>query len=203
MQIKTPAQAQHNFHDMICVMVEPLGVIREVMNLVKNAFDLSTAVGDQLDKIGSVMGLPRQGYPDARYRVFLEIQRDLLLSSRRGEANWTGTGNNLISIARTFVGPTVNPIILQNLPPYAYQMSVPTLTGNDGDILARFLCRASYGGVVGNLSFTTAVISVWGSETAGPPIANSGNWDSESAGPPITDPLVWGFTIQIGGDSEC
>ncbi len=43
--------------------------------------DLDTATGVHLDRIGELLQLPRYGYADERYRVLLQIQAQLILSS--------------------------------------------------------------------------------------------------------------------------
>lgn len=48
---------------------------------VAAAFDLDTAVGVPLDRIGEILQLPRFGYSDDRYRTLLQIQAQLILSS--------------------------------------------------------------------------------------------------------------------------
>jgi len=121
------AESNRKFRDLICIFVEGLGHFADVAQDVSLGFDVTTATGQQLDFIGAVVGLPRQGYPDARYRVFLEIQIDLILSAIREDANWTGTHNNILKIARTFVGPLAPPITLSNLPPYSFSLDVPGL----------------------------------------------------------------------------
>jgi len=195
MQIKTPAQTQHNFHDLVCVMVEPLGHIRSVLQQMVAAFDLSSAVGDQLDKLGSVMGLPRQGYTDTRYRTFLEIQRDLLLSVQREGANWTGTANNILTIARTFVGPGPS-IQFQNTPPYAYTLSLPTLPVDEVLLLATFICRATYGGVLGYVYFGVGAGGVYGSEHGA--VVGEGIYGSVHGAVPGA--ATYGYVVTIGAD---
>jgi hypothetical protein len=180
-----------------------MGHFNDVARDVRDAFDLSTATGDRLDKIGSVIGLPRQGFNDADYQTLLTLQTDLLRSVERGEANWTGTAESVLSIIRTFIGPAAPSIVVTNLPPYGFTLSIPTVTQAQLEILVRFICTALYMGVLGWVYFAVSTVSVWDSETAGPAITNSGNWDSETAGPAITTPLVWGFTISIGSGGDC
>lgn len=62
-------------------------------------FDLDTAVGDQLDKLGTILLLPRYGATDARYRVYLQIQTQILLSS-------AATTPTILRIVELFTGRT-------------------------------------------------------------------------------------------------
>lgn len=56
--------------DMIATAVE-----------IQQAFDLESATGDRLDKLGEILVRPRRGLNDTRYRTLLQIQVQLLLTS--------------------------------------------------------------------------------------------------------------------------
>lgn len=190
------APSNRKFRDLICILVEGLGEYRDVALDVAAAFDLDAAIGVQLDAIGAVVGLPRQGYPDDRYRTFLRIQIDLLLGGNREGGNWTGTHNNILSIVRTFIGPGPDPIILTNYAPYSFTLSIPGLDPAEIPILRRFLCIALYAAVLGQSIFTVADNSLWDSESVGP-IPNGGIWCSGSV--VVPDCATWGFAVITGG----
>jgi len=183
------------FRDFICELVGPLGHYKDVADDVRQGFDVDTAVGDQLDKIGSVVGLPRQGFSDTRYRVFLNIQIDLLLSARQDEANWTGTHNNILRICRTFVGSAAGTIVLTNIPPYSFQLTVPGLALSELNILVGFICLALYAGVLGSVVIVLASDSLWDSDAVGP-IADGGIWGSASVA--VVPSATWNLTVPIG-----
>ena len=183
------------FRDLICVFAEGFGHFSDVAFDVQDGFDLSTAVGVQLDMIGAVIGLPRQGFPDDRYRVFLQIQTDLVLSAAREDGNWTGTSNNILRICRTFIGPAAGTINLVNLPPYDFRLTIPGITLAELEILANFICVALYAGVLGRVIFTVAAESLWDSDTVGP-IPDGGIWGSSSV--TVSPSAVWGFSYPIG-----
>lgn len=61
------------------------------------AFDVETAVGVQLDRLGEILQRPRHGYDDDRYRVLLQIQIELILSS-------TTTTPVILQIVSLFTG---------------------------------------------------------------------------------------------------
>jgi len=188
------AESNRKFRDLICIFVEGLGHFADVAQDVSLGFDVTTATGQQLDFIGAVVGLPRQGYPDARYRVFLEIQIDLILSAIREDANWTGTHNNILKIARTFVGPLAPPITLSNLPPYSFSLDVPGLVLSELLILVNFICVALYAGVLGQITFVLAADSLWNSDSVVVP--SGGDWCSDSV--PVVPCATWSLTIPIG-----
>lgn len=152
------------FRDMQCDYASSVGEFIDVCQDVQAGFDVTTAIGAQLDIIGSVIGLPRQGYDDTDYRRFLTIQSDILLAQARDDANWTGTSNNLLTICRTFIGTgVVTPVVLNNTPPYEYTLSVPGVSIADMQVLAGFLCVATYAGVRGLVYFSQGVDSSYGS----------------------------------------
>lgn len=189
------APTNRKFRDLVCIFVEALGDFKDVADDVAAAFDLDSAIGEQLDFIGAVVGLPRQGFSDTRYRTFLQIQVDLLLSAARDEANWTGTHNNILKICRTFIGPGPDPIVLKNFSPYSFTLDVPGLVLSELEILLTFICKAIYAGVLGQVTIILASDSLWDSDSVGP-IPDGGIWCSDSV---VVNPCAtWNFTIAIG-----
>jgi hypothetical protein len=80
----------------------------DVASDVAAAFDIDNAVGVHLDRIGEIVQLPRYGASDARYRVLLQIQIQLILSS-------TTTTNVILRVVELFTG----------FPAISYQESYP------------------------------------------------------------------------------
>jgi hypothetical protein len=189
------AGGNRKFRDLICDFAEGFGHFSDVAFDVQDGFDLSTAVGVQLDMIGAVIGLPRQGFPDDRYRVFLEIQTELVLSAAREDGNWTGTGNNILRICRKFIGPAAGTINLINLPPYDFRLSIPGITIEELEILANFICVALYAGVLGRVIFIVGADSLWDSVAVGP-IPDGGIWGSSSV--VVSPSAVWNYSFPIG-----
>ncbi len=185
-----------DFRELVCIVVEGLGHYKDVAEDVAAAFDVDTAVGEQLDFIGTIVGIQRQGFPDARYRDFINIQIDLILSTVRNGANWTGTVNNILDICRTFIGTGVpDPIVYTATPPYSFKLTVPGVTPAEMGVLVNFLCIALYAGVLGQSIFTLASDSLWDSFSVGP-ITDGGIWASASV--VVAPSSIWGLTIPIG-----
>lgn len=69
----------------------------QVLQDLEVAFDLDTAVGNQLDILGALLGLERNGFVDERYRRALKVQRWILASTGVRDdyinvwTDWTGT----------------------------------------------------------------------------------------------------------------
>lgn len=187
--------SNRKFRDFLCDLVEGLGRYRDVSLDVESGFDLDTAEGAQLDAIGEVIGLQRQGFDDTRYRTFLKIQADLLLSAVRDDAEWTGTVENVIKICRTFIGAAPGQVQIRNVPPYAFTLDVPGVTLDEMKILASFLCRAIYAGVLGYVTFILASDSLWDSSAVGP-IVDGGIWCSASVA--VSPCATWNTLVIIG-----
>ena len=130
---------------------------------VQEAFNLDTAIGEQLDFIGAVIDLPRSGFDDTRYRTFLQIQTDILLGQTDGD--WTGTINNILTMSRKFIGTgVIPPIVYTSALPYAFLLTVPGgLSVLETQILFRFICKAIYAGVLGQTIFVPAGDNVFDS----------------------------------------
>ena len=191
------AVGNRKFRDLVCDYVTPVGHFIDVAKMVKDGFDVDTAVGAQLDIIGSIVGLPRQGYLDARYRTFVQIQTDILLAQVREDANWTGTSNNLLTICRTFIGTgVVSPIVLNNTPPYEFTLSVPGVSIADMQILAGFLCIALYAAVRGLVYFSFGPDSSYGSVHGA--VTDEGIYGSVHG--VVAGAAVYGGVIVIGGN---
>lgn len=183
------------FRELVCGMVEGLGSYVDVLEDIQAAFDIETAIGEQLDFLGRMVGLQRQGFDDDRFRTFIKIQTDLILSVNQEDGNWTGTHANILKICRTFIGTAVlDPIILKNLPPYSYKLTVPGVSLDEMRILANFLCLATWAGVLGQATFTLGDDSLWNSPQVA--ITNGGIWNSAQVA--IANGGVWGTTITIG-----
>lgn len=143
-----------NFSLWMCAFGEEIGSNFDTLVDITNAFNIETAVGVQLDVIGALVGLPRSGSDDNRYRTFLAIQSELLLSAVTGDGNWTGTTQNIINICRRFIGVgSGDPIIAVTQPPYAFTLTVPDISLFEMEILASFLRKAIYLGILGHTVF--------------------------------------------------
>lgn len=165
-----------DFRKLICALAIQPGYFFDVCKAVIAALEIETAVGFQLDLIGAVVGLTREGFTDDRYRVFLEIQTELLLASMRGDAEWTGTNENILRIVRKFIG-VGGTISLQNVPPYSFTLSVPTLTLSEAPLLLRFIRTALYAAVTGVVTFSLEA-GKWASDAVA--VGSPGKWASDS-----------------------
>lgn len=185
------ATANRKFRELMIDFADGASRFRDVCFAVRIAFDLDSAAGDQLDKIGFVVGLSREGFTDARYRVFLEIQILLLISASRDDANWTGTVQNIVTICRKFIGTTVDSVILTNSPPYSYTIQVPGLVLSEAFLLARFFTTANYAAVLGLMIVIISSDSLWESNVA--PITDGGVWESNVV--PIAGASDWQIVV--------
>jgi hypothetical protein len=104
----------------------------EVLGQIGRGFDLTTGVGDQLDRIGQVLQLPRYGASDERYRVLLRIQALLVLSSA---ANAT----TLIEIVREFTG--ADPFEVNTFHPMTFELGA-IVPPADAPLLASMIRKA-------------------------------------------------------------
>ncbi|RYF52448.1 MAG: DUF2612 domain-containing protein [Cytophagaceae bacterium] len=77
---------------LVTTLAEQVQVIENAINQVYLAQPLKTAVGDQLDKQGAIIGLARNGLDDATYRVLLFGQIAL--------NNSDATVNSLVSLIK-------------------------------------------------------------------------------------------------------
>lgn len=157
-----------NFSTWICAFAEEAGSMLDVLADIVGAYSIEYAVGAQLDTIGSIIGLPRSGFADDRYRTFLLIQRDLLISAATEAGNWTGTTQNVIDICRRFIGPASgDPVVVHAAYPYSFILTVPDVaTLLEMQLLASLVTKALYLGVLGQIIFSFGVGGVYCYEVA-------------------------------------
>lgn len=84
-------------------------------------FTISTAIGVQLDQIGTIVGIAREERDDAMYRIILRTQALLVLPERRTQAR-------LMEIIRSLMDTDPGPIIYRQFPPKSYQLVIGSAT---------------------------------------------------------------------------
>ncbi len=188
---RTLVQMGPSFRSLVQELVQERARTYDALAGIKAAFDVEHAVGTQLDVIGSIVGLPREGFTDARYSVFLGIQIELLLAAARENGEWTGTCENILRIVRHFVGAAAPAITLRNAPPYSYAITIEGLDLDEAWLLVRFLRTASHAGVLGLVVIPLDDDSLWDSDSVS--VTSGGIWDSDSVA--VTDPMVWGTAV--------
>ena len=105
---------------------------------------ISSAVGDQLDNLGEIVGEPRQGRTDTAYRAAIRVR---VLVNRS-----SGTGPELITITRRMAGEG-NEVHFREVPPAAFVLTlVEPLDALPTDI-ARMVRAAKAGGVGANVVY--------------------------------------------------
>lgn len=143
-----PALLIDLFRDQVAIraLVEACALeVQELEDAVKAdslAFDIITAVGDQLDAIGQILGIDRQGLIDDPYRVQLQARVVLLTSS--------GTRENINALVRLLLisSGIVSPnFFIRQLPPLSIEVEVRSIFTGDEQKLADLLRSAVAAGV--------------------------------------------------------
>ncbi len=83
----------------------------------EDLFDVDTAIGVQLDQIGTIIGIARETRTDDEYRVILRTQALLVLPDRRTQAR-------LMEIIRSLMDTDPGGIIYRQTPPKSYELVV-------------------------------------------------------------------------------
>lgn len=182
-----------DFREFMCIVAEPFGRFSDVAEDVAGAFDLDSAIGIQLDMIGSVIDLPRSGFTDdVFYRKLLKIQATILQGQTDGD--WTGSVNQILTMVRTFIGAGGGPIVYTAVPPYAFQLDIPTtLTGPEFSVLFRLICRALYAGVLGFIVIVEPGDNLW--DSAHGAVTNSAIWGSAHGATATPEGLWAGLVV--------
>lgn len=86
-------------------------------------FTISTAIGVQLDQIGTIIGIARESRDDVAYRIILRTQALLVLPERRTQAR-------LMEIVRSLMDTDPGVIRYTQIPPKTYILSIATASLN-------------------------------------------------------------------------
>ncbi len=98
-------------------------VLENVIRDINTAtlFDIDTAVGINLDQIGSIIEMPRDGRDDTAYRIVIRAQSQLILPERR-------TQRNLMKVVRTLLDTPAGNIAYSQASPKSFRLVVPSAT---------------------------------------------------------------------------
>jgi hypothetical protein len=103
-------------HALVRVLVGPVQELEQAAFGVRDAFNVETVTGDQLEVLGEIVGEPRQGRLDAHYRAY--VQARILANSA------DGAPGTLYKIARTLLGAGVLSLRIVQAPPAHYDFEV-------------------------------------------------------------------------------
>jgi len=136
-----------DFRKIIAIFTAKIQEIENVQRGItpEMLFDIPTAYGPQLDQLGSILCLPREGWDDAKYRVYLRTQALLVLPNRRGQPN-------MLAVIRSLMDTSTGTIGYREYVPKSYEITVQSATLGQLSSWIRFLekCRpATYIPVLG------------------------------------------------------
>lgn len=146
-------------------------LLEDLLAQVENDLYISTAYGIQLDYIGEMIGLPRNGVSDVRYAQLIKVEVQTLYSS--------GTIPQILDAAAGIItdGRTIE---LFEFEFAAFMLEIQNLTADEFAVVKKILCDMPAAGVSALLVVTTG----------GEP-----GWDYED--PPATDVLYeagWAYS---------
>lgn len=147
---------------------------------VSAAFDLTTAIGVQLDRIGEILQRPRLGYSDDRYRTLLQIQAQLILSS-------TTTTPVILQIVALFTGH--DPVSYADTYPMGFRIGATLDDPDDAALLLELLHEAKAAAY--NVELVVGDVDGLVLDYTGDPIDGAGTTDY--AGDPISGAGTLGY----------
>lgn len=127
-----------NFRKVIAIHAERAQLLENAIRGVTPTllFDIETAYGIQLDQIGNILFIRREGWDDVTYRVYLRTQALLVLPFRKTQAR-------LLEVIRSLMNTDAGTIEYKEYRPKTYTIQVPTATLAELVSWKRFLelCR--------------------------------------------------------------
>lgn len=162
------ARLKHQFKDkaqleaFLSILVEPVQRLEDTLWAMFNERSIDTAVGAQLDAIGKLVGMPRDGRVDDDYRRFVRAQ----ISTNTSK----GTVANLLTVASLVIDDADATFNLQQCGTAAAKL---TIAGTDIDrefatlLVVYFMRKAAAAGVRVAVRFSPddANRALWGSAT--------------------------------------
>lgn len=113
----------------------------------QDLFDIDTAIGVQLDQIGTIVGIARDARTDDEYRIILRTQALLVLPERRTQAR-------LMEIIRSLMDTDPGAILYEQIPPKTFKLVVGSATLETLMSWVPILRRTRPASYVGLLSWT-------------------------------------------------
>jgi hypothetical protein len=141
-----------NFRAFISAFTAQFDTLESMFADLKTAFAIDTAVGDQLDVVGRIVGQPRDGRTDALYRPALYARIIVNKSS--------GTIEELLAIA-TLMVPGATVVSLDEYPPASFVLRVfgHTFTDDEFAQVVEFIRSARAAGIGGSVHGSFASIA--------------------------------------------
>ena len=122
-------------------------------------FNIDTAIGVQLDQIGTIIGIAREARTDVAYRIILRTQALLVLPERRTQAK-------LMEIIRSLMDTDPGAIVYSQFPPKSYKLTIATATLDTLMSWVPILRRTRPASYVGILGWTAANHITYGDAAA-------------------------------------
>lgn len=156
-------------------------------NTIAAAFDLNTAVGVQLDRLGEILQRPRFGMTDDRYRDLLHVQIDLILSS-------TASAETLLSVFDRITGAPATTY----LEFYPAQFVIGgAVDPDDVTLLVDLLRKAKGWGILGGLTVAPEDGLVLLADLDDAPLADPGVLDYDGIDPAPADAYPMEYTVTL------
>ena len=105
-------------------ILQPINEAEQGSQDVYDSFSIITAIGKQLDMLGALLGVPRNGRSDEDYRIIIMSK----ISTSRG----SGTTNELISLLSALTGQTANVWEHYPIGVIGYAKALPNVAVIDG-----------------------------------------------------------------------
>jgi hypothetical protein len=107
----------------IRIYADRIQALEDVTSRIKPSvlFDITTAIGAQLDQIGTILALPRQERNDAQYRIMLRTQALIVLPERR-------SAKRLLQIVRSLSDTDIGLIVYRIYDVKSFEIAVSSAT---------------------------------------------------------------------------
>lgn len=145
----------NNIEKLLSSIIEPAQTIEDTLQQMASERFVDTAVGEQLDIIGRIVGQGREGLADADYRRYIR--------AKIAANNSNGTVEDLLTVAFLVVYDVsvTYQVHNQGIAAAVLRLNGAAVTSNTANILIRFLGLAVAGGVRVILEYSDQAPATW------------------------------------------
>lgn len=182
-------EQQPNWTDLMSILGQAWRDIDAQQGQVRVQQSVANAEGVQLDLIGELVDVRRNGLADPEYRTAIKVQVQTLIGS--------GTPEQVVAAVATIVGAG-QAVTYTELYPATFLVEVEQMTPDQLVVLLSLLCDVPPAGVSALLGASDLGLSPGWGYTAGVPVF-AGAWAYPTLGstPGVVSP--WGYAVGFGG----
>lgn len=157
----------------------------EQQGQILDQISIQTSTGVQLDKIGELVGIRRNGLSDTEFRAAIKVEVQTLFAS--------GTIPDVLGAIASILNDPTRTIVFRESFPAAFVVTIDSLTVAELDLILELVCDVPAAGVAALIGIGDDGYARGFGYTPEPEHAGTWGYDSASDTPGIASP--WGYAV--------